>query len=71
MSINSFFDSVRSDLRHALRGLQRRPMFALAAALTIALGIGVEVRGMNDLELGNVRSEMLGDQAEAMTSLWR
>jgi predicted permease len=40
MSINNFFDSIRRDLRHALRGLQRRPLFALAAALTIALGIG-------------------------------
>jgi predicted permease len=40
MSINSLFDSIRRDLRHALRGLQRRPVFALAAALTIALGIG-------------------------------
>jgi predicted permease len=40
MSINEFFDSVGRDLRHALRGLQRRPMFALAAVLTIALGIG-------------------------------
>lgn len=40
MGIGKFFDSAGRDLRHALRGLQRRPMFALAAALTIALGIG-------------------------------
>ncbi len=40
MSIHSFVDSVGRDLRHALRGLSRRPSFASAAVLTLALGIG-------------------------------
>jgi predicted permease len=40
MNIVGFFDSVGRDLRHALRGLLRRPTFALAAAFTLALGIG-------------------------------
>jgi predicted permease len=40
LSINTLFDSVGRDLRHALRSLQRRPLFALAVVLTLALGIG-------------------------------
>ncbi len=40
MSIHSFVDSVGRDLSHALRGLSRRPSFAAAAVLTLALGLG-------------------------------
>src|SRR5688500_12148497 len=40
MSVIDFFDSVGRDLRHALRGLRRRPAFSLAAVLTLAVGIG-------------------------------
>ena len=37
--ISSFFDSVGRDLRHALRGLRRRPAFTLVTVLTLALGV--------------------------------
>src|SRR5687767_6407984 len=40
MSITGLFDSIGRDLRHSLRGLGRRPAFAFAAVLTLALGIG-------------------------------
>lgn len=40
MSLASFFDSLGRDLRSALRSLSRRPVFALAAVITLALGIG-------------------------------
>jgi len=35
-----WFDSVFRDIRHALRGLRRRPGFAITAILTIAIGSG-------------------------------
>ena len=37
--LGSFFDSVGRDLRHALRGLRRRPAFTLVIVLTLALGV--------------------------------
>jgi hypothetical protein len=40
MNIIGFLDSIGRDLRHALRGLLRRPAFTLAAVLTLALGLG-------------------------------
>ena len=40
MNITAFADSLGGDLLHALRRLPRRPTFAFAAVLTLALGIG-------------------------------
>ena len=40
MNVIGFVDSVGRDLRHALRTLPRRPTFAFAAILTLAIGIG-------------------------------
>jgi predicted permease len=40
MNVFGFVDSVRRDLRHALRALPRHPTFTFAVVLTLALGIG-------------------------------
>jgi predicted permease len=40
MNSIEIFDSVGRDLRHALRGLRRRPTFTFAAVITLAIGIG-------------------------------
>lgn len=37
------FEHLRQDLHYSLRTLASRPVFAVAAALTLALGIGVNV----------------------------
>ena len=36
-----WFDDLGADLRYALRGMRRSPGFALAVALTLGVGIGV------------------------------
>jgi len=46
-----WFDDVAADVRYALRGMRRSPGFALAVALTLGVGIGV-----NGLVFGYVNS---------------
>ena len=36
-------DELRQDLRYAVRGLSRRPGFALTATLTLGLGLGLAI----------------------------
>ena len=38
--MSRFLETVRQDVRYALRGFRRRPLFALTAILTLALAIG-------------------------------
>ena len=46
-----WLDDLAADLRYALRGMRRSPGFALAVALTLGIGIGV-----NGVVFGNVNS---------------
>jgi hypothetical protein len=36
-----FFESISRDIRYAVRGIRRSPLFALSVAATIGLGLGV------------------------------
>lgn len=40
MHINTFIESLLQDLRYAMRGLRRQPLFTLTAVFAAALGIG-------------------------------
>lgn len=40
MNWRTFFDAVKQDVGYSLRGIRRKPGFALAVAVTLALGIG-------------------------------
>ncbi len=40
MSGGGFFETLRQNLRHALRAIRKNPAFAATAAVTLALGIG-------------------------------
>jgi predicted permease len=43
MTTLQFIETVRRDLRYALRGMRRNPGFAAAAILSLALGIGASI----------------------------
>jgi len=49
MNTIGLFESLGRDLRHALRGLSRRPTFTFAAVLTLALGIGATTAIFSDV----------------------
>ncbi|MEP6496176.1 MAG: ABC transporter permease [bacterium] len=40
MRVNEFLDSLRQDVRYAMRGFARRPGFTAVAVLTLAIGVG-------------------------------
>src|SRR5262245_40509070 len=40
MNPTTFLDAARRDARYAFRSLRHRPMFAVVAILTVAIGIG-------------------------------
>jgi predicted permease len=46
-----WFDDLRADLRYALRGMRRRPGFAVATAITLGIGVG-----LNGVVFGYVNS---------------
>ena len=62
-------DELRGDLKYAMRGLRKNPMFSLAAILTLALGIGA-----NSLVFSVVRAVILRPldyaKPEELVQLW-
>ena len=45
LRILTIVETLAADIRYALRGFRRRPLFALAAILTLALAIGGNTAG--------------------------
>lgn len=57
------------DVKLALRGLQRRPVFALSAVLTLALGLGATTAMVSLMDAVFVRA-LPYDKPERLVSLW-
>jgi len=62
-------DWVRSDARHALRGLARRPGFTAAALLTLGLGIGANSTVFSLVNAVLLRPLPLGEHGERVVTL--
>ena len=62
-------DELRQDLRYAVRGLSRRPGFALTATLTLGLGLGLAIGLFAVVDAVLLRSLPFADQG-ALVVMW-
>jgi hypothetical protein len=63
------FDAIWSDVRHALRTLQRSPKFASIAVLTLALGIGANTAIFSVVN-GILLKPLPFSDAEELVGVW-
>ncbi len=62
-------DTMRTDLAYAVRSLQRRPVFAAAAVLTMALGIGANTSVFTVVD-GFMLTPLPYDDPEELVAIW-
>lgn len=62
-------DTIRADLAYAARSLKRRPVFALAAVLTIALGIGANTSVFTVVD-GFMLTPLPYEEPDELVAVW-
>ncbi len=62
-------DTIRADLTYAVRSLKRRPVFALAAVLTIGLGIGANAAVFTVVD-GFMLTPLPYEEPEELIAIW-
>jgi len=67
MRIRTYFDNVRTDVRHAFRSLRRSPGFAAVAILALAVGIGGNTAIFSVVEATRVRAIPYKDPERLVT----
>ena len=71
MDPSGWLENVRNDCRYAARRLRRSPGFALAAILTLALGIGANVAVFTMVQAVRLEPVALSASRAARTGLRR
>ncbi len=65
-----WLDELAADVKYAVRTFRRRPVFALAGVLTLALGIGVATTGFSLFDAAYLRALAYPD-ADRLVALWQ
>jgi len=69
--IAAWFDHLAQDLRFALRGIRKSPVFAAAVVLTLALGIGANTAIFTLLDAVMLRSIPVSDPQHLVVLSWK